>query len=324
MQYRKLGRGGPSVSAVGFGTWQHVTPDDQPKATALVRAALDTGINLIDTADVYGDGAALTALGVALRGVPRDAYVLASKVFYPTGPGEHDRGLGREHVTASVEDSLRRARTDYLDILQAHRFDPDTPLEETLSTIGDLIRSGKVLHYGFSEWTAEQIRRAAAMAREFGMPAPVSNQPQYSILWRVPERTVFPASAAVGMGQLVFWPLAQGVLTGKYGPGGEPPEGSRAARESERARMDNFLHDAILERVDLLRRVATQRGWTAAQLAVAWVLNRPHVTAAIVGASRPEQLAETAAAADLELDARTLELVDKVFAGCYHEEADGE
>lgn len=312
MLYRTLGSDGPLVSEVGLGTWQHVTRADQRSADRLVRTAHELGITLFDTAPSYAD--AEEALGRALRGVPRDSYVLSTKVFYGRDGGVE--GLSRRAVAAGAEASLRRLGTDRIDLFSAHRFDPDTPLEETMRAFGELVAAGKVRGYGFSEWTAEQIGRACAIARALGMPPPVAEQPQYSVLWRVPEQRVRPLCARMGIGLIAFWPLGQGVLTGKYRPGARPDAGTRAGGVLGAATMAHLMVDPLLERVELFARLARRLGLTAAQLALAWVLSRPGVSCALVGASRPEQLAENAAASGTRLSPRTLELIDTIFTGC--------
>jgi aryl-alcohol dehydrogenase-like predicted oxidoreductase len=255
------------------------------------------GINFIDTANVYGRGAAETFLGEVLQGRPRDSYVLATKLFFPMT--ETDRGLSRAQVEKQLEASLKRLRTDYVDLYQCHRYDEETPLEETMEALTKAVRAGKVRWLGFSEWPADKIRAAVEMA---GVEKFVSSQPQYSLLWRQPEEEVIPLCAANGISQIVWSPLAQGVLTGKYKPGSPPPQGSRATSEEMGGWMDRLLQPRVLEAVDRLKPVAAEAGLSLAQFALAWVLREPNVASAIVGASRPEQLAENAAASGAQVD----------------------
>ena len=264
--------------------------------------ALDLGITTFDTADVYAGTRAEEVLGTALKGQRRESLEIFTKVYFPTGGGPNDRGLSRKHITESIHASLRRLGTDYVDLYQAHRFDRETPLEETMETFADLVHTGKVLYLGVSEWTAAQIREAAAMARELKVQL-VSNQPQYSLLWRVIEERVVPTCEEVGVSQIVWSPIAQGVLTGKYLPGQPVPEGSRATDDKGGANfVSNFLDDSVLERVQLLVPLAAEAGVSMAQLAVAWVLRNDNVASAIVGASRPSQLADNVGALDVTLD----------------------
>ncbi len=303
MQFRHLGRSGLKVSAVSYGNWiTHGSQVGDEVATACVHAALDLGVTTFDTADVYAGTRAETVLGDALAGQRRESIELFTKVYWPTGSGPNDVGLSRKHIMESCHGSLRRLRTDYVDLYQAHRYDTETPLEETMVAFADLVRAGKVHYIGVSEWTAEQIREGAALAAELRIPF-VSNQPQYSLLWRVIEDEVIPASREVGVSQIVWSPMAQGVLTGKYRPGATPPEGSRATDDQGGADfVQRFLRDEVLEAVARLAPLADEAGMTLAQLAVAWVLRNDDVASAIVGASRPEQLTDTVAAADLRLD----------------------
>jgi aryl-alcohol dehydrogenase-like predicted oxidoreductase len=310
VDHRYLGDSGLRISEIVFGNWLtldgQITEDGQ---IACVRAALDAGITTFDTADVYSGGRAEELLGRALSGVRRESLVLATKVFFPTGPGANDRGLSRKHVIESCHASLRRLRTDYVDLYQAHRFDTETPLEETMRAFADLVRQGKVRYVGVSEWTAAQIEEAHALARRFGVPL-ISNQPQYNMLWRIIEPEVVPACRRLGLGQIVFSPVAQGVLTGKYLPGQEVPPGSRAGDEHGSRFVGRYMSDTVLERVQALRPIAAEAGLTMPRLAVAWVLQNPNVAAAIVGASRPSQVTENAAAAGVELDEPTMKAID--------------
>ena len=267
-----------------------------------MRAALEEGITTFDTADIYAKTKAEEVLGEALAGERRQGLEIFTKVYWPTGPGMNDRGLSRKHIMESIDGSLRRLRTDYVDLYQAHRYDFETPLEETMLAFADLVRQGKVLYVGVSEWTAEQIGRAAALARELKIPF-ISNQPQYSMLWRVIEAEVIPACEKLGMGQIVWSPMAQGVLSGKYLPGQPPPAGSRATSEAGAQFIARFMSDDVLTRVQQLKPIAQEAGLTMAQLAVAWVLQNRNVSSAIVGATRPEQVRDNVKASGVVLDA---------------------
>jgi aryl-alcohol dehydrogenase-like predicted oxidoreductase len=314
MEYRHLGRSGLIISEIAFGNWlTHGSQVEEDAATACVGAALEAGITTFDTADTYAQTRAESVLGRALKGERREGLEIFTKVFWPTGPGRNDRGLSRKHVMESIDGSLRRLQTDYVDLYQAHRYDRFTPLEETMEAFADIVHAGKAHYIGVSEWTADQIRRAHALARELHIPL-VSNQPQYSALWRIIEGEVVPTCEELGLGQVVFSPIAQGVLTGKYKPGQQPPEGSRATDEKGGANMINrFMRDDLLERVQQLEPLAAEAGLSQAQLAVAWVLQNPNVSAAIVGASRPEQLAENAKAAGVRLDADLMARIEKIL-----------
>ena len=316
MEIRNLGASGLKISAIAYGNWlTHGSQVEEDAALACVRQALDEGITTFDTADVYANTAAESVLGKALAGERREGLEIFTKVFWPTGPGAHnDKGLGRKHILESIDGSLRRLGTDYVDLYQAHRYDHGTPLEETMVAFADVVRSGKALYIGVSEWRAEEIRAAAELARELRVPL-VSNQPQYSLLWRVIEPEVVPTCRELGMGQIVWSPIAQGVLTGKYLPGQAPPAGSRATDDKGGADMiSRWLEDDVLERVQQLRPIADGVGLSLAQLAVAWVLQNDNVSAAIIGASRPEQVTENVKAAGFELDEATLGAIDDVVA----------
>ncbi|MDP9407757.1 MAG: aldo/keto reductase family protein [Actinomycetota bacterium] len=287
---------------------------EEDAAKACVAAALDVGITTFDTADVYAGTRAETVLGNALAGQRRESLEIFTKVFWPTGPGANDRGLSRKHVTESCEASLRRLRTDHIDLYQAHRYDHDTPLEETLRAFDDLVRAGKVLYVGVSEWRADEIAEALRIADQMGFDRIVSNQPQYSMLWRVIEAEVLPLCKQEGLGQVVWSPIAQGVLTGKYRPGQPHPQGSRATDTSGGAQMiERWMRDEVLERVQRLQPLAQDAGLSMAALAVAWVLQEPGVSSAIIGASRPEQVHDNAAAAGVRLDQGLLAQVDEVL-----------
>jgi len=311
MEYRHLGRSGLCVSALAYGNWiTHGSQIEEDAAVACVRAALDAGITTFDTADGYAMGRAESVLGRALAGERREGLVISTKVYWPTGPGPNDRGLSRKHVTESLHASLRRLGTDYVDLYQAHRFDHETPLEETLRAFDDLVRQGKVLYVGVSEWRAGEIARALEIAGQMGFDRIVANQPQYSLLWRVIEAEVLPLCEREGIGQLAWSPLAQGVLTGKYRPGQAPPRDSRAASESMNGFIGGLMRDNVLEAVEGLRAIADEAGLTMAQLALAWVLRMDNVASAIIGASRPEQVHENAAASGVTLSSDVLEAID--------------
>jgi len=312
MEFRYLGNSGLKISEITYGNWlTHGSQVENDTAQRCVRAALDAGITTFDTADVYANTAAETVLGEALRGERRQSLEIFTKVYFPTGPkGHNDTGLSRKHIMESIDGSLQRLGTDYVDLYQAHRYDYETPLEETMQAFADIVRQGKALYIGVSEWNAEQLRAGHALARELGVSL-ISNQPQYSMLWRVIEEEVVPTSEELGIGQIVWSPVAQGVLTGKYLPGEAPPAGSRATDEKGGADMvQGFLDDEILRGVQALRPVADAAGLTMPQLAVAWVLQNPNVSAAIIGASRPEQVADNVQAAGRTLDADTMAAID--------------
>ena len=315
MEYRHLGRSGLVISELAYGNWiTHGSQVEEDAATACVAAALDEGITTFDTADAYAGTRAEEVLGRALHGVRRESVEIFTKVYWPTGPGRNDRGLSRKHILESAHASLRRLQTDYVDLYQAHRYDHQTPLEETIRAFEDLVRQGKALYIGVSEWRAEEIAAALKIADEMGFDRIISNQPQYNMLWRVIEAEVVPLCAQEGIGQVVFSPIAQGILTGKYAPGAAPPAGSRATDESGgKGFIERFLSDALLARVQDLRPVADEAGLSLAQLAVAWTLQNPNVSAAIIGATRPEQVRENAAAAGVTLDAGLLRRIDEIL-----------
>ena len=307
MRYRPLGTTGCKVSVLGLGSWLTLGSSvDQRTTTALVRAALEDGINFLDTADIYARGAAETALGVALEGVRRQDLVLATKVFWPMSDDVNDRGLSRKHVIESCHASLKRLRTDYVDLYQCHRPDPETPVEETVRAMEDLVRAGRVLYWGVSVWSADQIREACEAADRTGGYRPVSNQPEYSFLQRDIEDEVVPTCLELGLTQVVWSPLAQGLLTGKYA-GGKIPAGSRAADEQRSKFLRPMLTPDNLARAAHVAEVAAGLGLTPAQLALAWVLAQPDISSAITGATRVEQLRENLKAADVDLAPATLE-----------------
>jgi aryl-alcohol dehydrogenase-like predicted oxidoreductase len=314
MEYRHLGRSGLKVSEIAYGNWiTHGSQVAEDAARSCVAAALDEGITTFDTADVYAGTAAEEVLGRALHGVRRESVEICTKVFWPTGPGVNDRGLSRKHIMESAHASLRRLQTDYLDLYQAHRYDHETPLQETVRAFDDLVRQGKVLYIGVSEWRAEEIAAALRVADEMGFDRLVSNQPQYNMLWRVIEAEVIPLAEKEGIGQVVFSPIAQGALTGKYRPGAAPPAGSRATDPSGASFIERWLNDDVLTRVAELPPIADAAGLTLAQLAVAWVLQNQNVSAAIVGATRPEQVRENAQAAGVRLAPEIMQRIDGVL-----------
>jgi aryl-alcohol dehydrogenase-like predicted oxidoreductase len=315
MHFRYLGNSGLKISEITYGNWlTHGSQLENEQATACVHAALDAGISTFDTADVYANTKAETVLGEALKGQRRESLEIFTKVFGPTGPkGHNDLGLSRKHIMESATASLRRLQTDYIDLYQAHRYDYETPLEETMQAFADLVRQGKVLYVGVSEWTADQLRDGAALAKDLGFQL-ISNQPQYSALWRVIEAEVVPTSRELGISQVVWSPIAQGVLTGKYVPGQDLPEGSRATDDKGGSDMiARWMRDDVLERVQQLKPLAADSGLSMAALAVAWVLQNDNVATAIIGASRPEQVHDNVAAAGVTLPAELLSKIDEVL-----------
>jgi len=310
MQYRQLGNSELEVSEIALGSWlTYGVGVESDSARNCLAAAFDCGINFIDTANVYGKGAAETFLGEALAGRSRDSYILATKLYFPMS--DADSGLSAGQVHKQINDSLLRLRTDYVDLYQCHRYDPDTPLEETMQALNEVVETGKARYIGFSEWTAPQIQAAINID---GVASFVSSQPQYSMIWRDPEAKVIPLCRENGIGQIVWSPLGQGILTGKYRPGSELPADSRAANPSMNQFMGRLLDDSLLAAVDNLRPIADDLGISLSQLALAWVLREPNVAAAIVGASRPGQVEENAAASGIQLDDETLTAIDHALA----------
>jgi len=307
---RQLGSSDLQVSEISLGSWlTYGGGVERDRAEACVAKAFEVGIDFIDTANVYSRGQAEVFLGEVLADRPRDSYILATKLFWPMADGGH--GLSREQVFTQLDASLRRLRTDHIDLYQCHRYDWNTPLEETMEALTEVVRQGKVRYIGFSEWPVDKIRQAQAMA---GVEHFVSSQPQYSMIWRGPERDVIPASRELGISQIVWSPLAQGVLTGKYEPGEALPEGTRATSNSMGRFMERrALDQTLLERVQQLRPVADELGLSMAQLALAWVLREPNVASAIIGASRPEQVEDNAAASGVELSEETLARIDEIL-----------
>ncbi len=316
VNYRFLGNSGLKVTELTYGNWlTHGSQVENEAAIATVHKALDLGITSFDTADTYANTAAEVVLGEALKGQRRESLEIFTKVYWPIGPkGPNDHGLSRKHILDGINGSLKRLDTDYVDLYQAHRYDYETPLEETMQAFADIVRQGKALYIGVSEWTAEQLRAGHALAKELGFQL-VSNQPQYSALWRVIEGKVVPTSEELGISQIVWSPLAQGVLTGKYVPGQPLPEGSRATDEKGGSNMiARFMNDETLSAVQKLKPIAEEAGITMPQLALAWVLHNPNVAAAIVGASRPEQLEDTVKASGVELDDDTFAAINEALA----------
>ena len=315
MDFRYLGNSGLKISEITYGNWlTHGSQVENDVAKQCVQAALDAGISTFDTADVYANTIAESVLGEALKGERRESLEIFTKVYFPTGPrGKNDTGLSRKHIMESINGSLERLQTDYVDLYQAHRFDTETPLEETMQAFADVVRQGKALYIGVSEWTADQIRAGVEMSRQLGFQL-ISSQPQYSMLWRVIEDEVVPTSREMGVSQIVWSPMGQGVLSGKYEPGTKPPEGSRAADEKGGADMiKRFMNDTVLERVQKLKPIAEQVELSMAQLAIAWVLQNDNVATALVGASRPEQVGENVKAAGVKLDSSTMKAIDEAL-----------
>jgi len=315
VEFRYLGNSGLKISEITYGNWlTHGSQVENDQATACVRAALDSGISTFDTADAYANTMAETVLGEALKGERRESLEILTKVYWPVGPGGHnDVGLSRKHIMESINGSLSRLQTDYVDIYQAHRFDYDTPLDETMRAFADVVRMGKALYIGVSEWTAQQIQDGHDLAEELGIHL-IANQPQYSMLWRAIEGDVVPVCVSLGISQIVFSPIAQGVLTGKYRPGEQPPTDSRATDEKGGAdTIKRWMRDDVLRRVQQLAPLAEDAGLSMAQLAVAWVLQNDNVSSAIIGASRPEQVHDNAAAAGVKLEEDLLAKIDEVL-----------
>ena len=314
MEFRHLGKSGLKVSAISYGNWiTHGSQLEAEQATACVRAALDAGITTFDTADVYANGRAETILGEALAGERRDGLEICTKVYFPTGPGPNDTGLSRKHIHEAINASLRRLKTDYVDLYQAHRYDYATPLTETMEAFADVVRAGKALYIGVSEWTAEQLREAHALAADLRISL-VSNQPRYNALYRIIEAEVVPTCQELGLSQVVFSPMEQGILSGKYRPGEPPPEGSRATHESEGARfVRRVLRDDVLICIQQLAPLAQAENLTMAQLAVAWVLQNDNVASAITGGSRPDQVTSNAAVAGRKLSPETMAGIDSAL-----------
>ena len=315
MEYRRLGSTGMYVSEISYGNWiTHGSQVEQDAAIKCVKTALDVGITTFDTADVYAGTRAETVLGKALKGIRRESYELFTKVYWPTGDGKNDRGLSRKHIMESCHASLKRLNVENIDLYQMHRFDVETPLEESLQAFEDLIRQGKVNYIGFSEWTASQISSALKIQDQRGFSRFVSSQPQYSALWRIIEAEVVPLSRKEGIGQIVWSPITQGVLTGKYKPGGKLPAGSRATDKKSGAGMiSRWMRDDVLEAVQKLAPIADSVGLTMSQLAIAWVLQNDNVSSAIMGATKPSQVKENVKASGVKLDPSVMAAIDKAL-----------
>jgi aryl-alcohol dehydrogenase-like predicted oxidoreductase len=317
MDYRYLGNSGLLISEITYGNWlTHGSQVENEVATECVRAALEAGITTFDTADAYANGRAEEVLGAALKGERRASLEIFTKVYWPVGPdpkGKNDSGLSRKHIMEGIDGSLRRLQMDYVDLYQAHRYDKFTPLEETMQAFADVVRAGKALYIGVSEWTAEQIRAGHEYAEQLGIEL-ISSQPQYSMLWRIIEGEVIPTCRELGIGQIVFSPVAQGVLSGKYQPGQPPPAGSRATDEKGGANMiSRWMSDEVVTRVQELRPIAADLGLTMAQLAVAWTLQNDNVSAALVGASRPDQVVENVKASGVTIGQDVMKHIDEVL-----------
>ncbi len=314
MEYRHLGSAGVRVSTISLGSWlTYGRSVEEQQAIDCIHKAYDLGINFFDTANAYNRGAAEQVVGRALKDIPRDSYVLATKAYWPMGDGPNDRGLSRKHLMEQCHASLKRLGVDYVDLYQCHRYDVETPLEETLRALDDLVTQGKVLYAGVSEWSAAQITDAVHVARELNLDRIVSNQPIYNLLQRYIEPEIIPLSEREGIGQIVFSPLAQGVLTGKYKPGQQPEQGTRAADAEAGQGMSDLMSDDTLTRVQHLQEVAGEAGHTLPELALAWVLRQPNVSSAIIGASRPEQVEQNAKAADIKLSDDLLTRINDVL-----------
>jgi aryl-alcohol dehydrogenase-like predicted oxidoreductase len=320
MEYRKLGSSGLRLSEIGFGNWlTHGGTVENETAIRCVHAALDHGVTFFDTADIYNKGAAESVLGDALRGTKREDVVVATKVFWPMSGNPNDRGLSRKHMLESIDNSLERLDMDYVDLYQAHRYDDEVPLEETMRAFEDIVRSGKALYVGVSEWNADQIADALRIADEMGFDRIVSNQPQYSMLWRVPEAEVMALCRKEGLGQVVWSPLAMGVLTGKYKPGEPPPKGTRGERGQ--GLEESYLRDETLTAVQKLLPIADEVGVSMANLALAWVLHNDNVSAAIIGATRPEQVTENVKASGVSLSEDVMDRIDEALEGVVERDA---
>ncbi|MDQ3619857.1 MAG: aldo/keto reductase family protein [Actinomycetota bacterium] len=311
MEFRRLGDSDLEVSEISLGSWlTYGVGVEHERAQACVNKAFDLGINFIDTANVYGRGAAESFLGESLSRRERGSYILATKVYFPMS--DEDEGLSAPQIRKQIDASLRRLRTDYVDLYQCHRFDEDVPLEETMAALSEVVQQGKARYIGFSEWSAQQIEDALSLP---GVEKFVSSQPQYSMLWRGPEESVFPLCASNGIGQIVWSPLGQGVLTGKYLPGQDPPEGSRATSPEMGGDIKHFFEGDTLEAVQRLKPIAAELDLSMAQLALAWVLREPNVSSAIIGASRPEQVEDNAGASGVQLDDDSVSAIDEALAG---------
>lgn len=315
MKYRRLGNTGLKVSEIGLGSWlTYGTAAEQKAADECIAAAFECGINFFDTANAYNRGEGEKAIGAALRAYKRSDYVLSTKVYFPMGDGVNDCGLSRKHIMEQCEASLRRLGTDYIDVYFCHRFDQETPVEETLRALDDLTAQGKILYSAVSEWSAAQISQAAGISRRLNLRPLAANQPIYNMFERYIEQEVLEVSAQEGLGQVVFSPLAQGILTGKYKPGQQPPAGTRGADASVNGVIRSYLRDDVLEVVGKLDGLAAEQGLKLSQLALAWVLRQPGVSSALIGASRPEQVRENAQAVEAVLQPDTLKAIDAILS----------
>lgn len=322
MEYKHLGNSGLKISEMIFGNWlTHAGQVEKDTAIECVKAALDVGISTFDTADAYANTEAEVVLGEALKGQRRESLEILTKVYWPTGPrGHNDTGLSRKHVMESINGSLTRIGTDYVDLYQAHRYDHETPLEETMQAFADIVRAGKALYIGVSEWTADQIRAGHVLSKELGFQL-ISSQPQYNMLWRVIEGEVIPTSAELGISQIVWSPLAQGILTGKYLPGTDYPTGSRAADDNVSKFIREAMNDDLLTRVQNLKPIANQLDLSMSQLGLAWALQNPNVAATIIGASRPEQVTENVLASGVEIPADLMSKIDEILGDSIERDA---
>jgi aryl-alcohol dehydrogenase-like predicted oxidoreductase len=314
VEYRRLGRSGAKVSEISLGSWlTYGGSVAEESARACIHKAYELGINFFDTANVYMRGAGEEIMGRALKGFERDSYFLATKVYFPMGEGPNDRGLSRKHITEQCHASLKRLGVDYVDLYQCHRYDEETPLEETLRALDDLVRQGKVLYVGVSEWTADQLADALRLAKEMNLDRIVSNQPRFNMIQRQIEAKIMPLCEREGVGQVVFSPLAQGVLTGKYRPGEAPEQGTRAADPESNRFMQQLMNEEVLSAADKLRSVASDAGLSMSQLALAWILQHDNVSSAIIGASRSEQVEDNAEAAGVRLSGEVVSEIDSIL-----------
>jgi voltage-dependent potassium channel beta subunit len=314
MKYRRLGNSGLKISEIGLGSWlTYGKSVNNQTAYDCIHKAYELGINFFDTANAYENGRAEEVLGEALKEYPRSSYVVATKLFFPMGPGPNDRGLSRKHIMEQCDASLKRLGLDYIDLYQCHRFDPEVPMEETLYALDDLVRQGKILYAGVSEWSAAQIEKAAGIGKAYQLRPIISNQPIYNMLERYIEREVLPVSTENGMGQIVFSPLAQGILTGKYKPNTEKPADSRAANDSVNFVINSYFRDDVLTSVQKLNSLAAELGVTLSQLSLAWILRHSGISSAIVGASKPQQVEENVKAVDINLDHEVLKEIELIL-----------
>jgi voltage-dependent potassium channel beta subunit len=314
MKYRRLGRSGMKVSEISLGSWlTYGGSVDEKKSEAIIDKAYALGINFFDTANVYHRGAAEEIMGKALHKYARESYVLATKVFFPMGDGPNDRGLSRKHIMEQCDASLKRMKMEYFDLYQCHRYDPDTPIDETLRALDDLVTQGKIVYYGVSEWSATQIAKAISEAKNTNLDRMISNQPVYNLLNRYIEKEVVPQCEREGIGQIVFSPLAQGVLTGKYKPGASLPEGSRATDDNSNMWIKDLLDESVLRRVEKLGNIAQRNGLTMAQLSLAWILRMPNISSCIIGASRPEQVEDNVKASGVVLSKEDLQEIEQIL-----------